>query len=78
MQIGFKLFVQENRVLFKASMCSLGELDKKQIISKFQRLEILNQMVAKEKTHLFILICLLFISIKLKISSSKHMSYVYL
>jgi len=29
MQIGFKLFVQEKYVLFKASMCSLGELDGK-------------------------------------------------
>ncbi len=25
MQIDFKLFVQEKRVLFKANMCSLGE-----------------------------------------------------
>jgi hypothetical protein len=29
----------------------------KQIISTFQRLEILNQMVAVVNTHLFILIC---------------------
>ncbi len=29
MQIGFKLFVQEKHVLFKAGMCSLGELDGK-------------------------------------------------
>jgi hypothetical protein len=29
MQIDFKLFVQEKHVLFKASMCSLGELDEK-------------------------------------------------
>jgi len=57
MQIDFKLFVQEKQVLFKASMCSLGELDEKNIISKFQRLEILNQMVAREKNHLLILIC---------------------
>jgi hypothetical protein len=57
MQIDFKLFVQEKHVLFKTSMCSLGELDEKQIISKFQRLEILNQMVVREKTHLLILIC---------------------
>ncbi len=27
MQIDFKLFVQERHVLFKACMCSLGELD---------------------------------------------------
>jgi hypothetical protein len=26
-QIDFKLFVQEKHVLFKASMCSVGELD---------------------------------------------------
>jgi hypothetical protein len=26
-QIDFKLFVQEKHVLFKASMCSLGELN---------------------------------------------------
>jgi hypothetical protein len=53
-------------------------LMEKKIISKFQRLEILNQMVARENIHFFILICLLSISIKLKISSSKHMSCVYL
>jgi len=29
MQIDFKLFVQEKHVLFKASTCSLGELDEK-------------------------------------------------
>jgi hypothetical protein len=29
MQIDFSLFVQEKRVLFQASMCSLGELDEK-------------------------------------------------
>jgi hypothetical protein len=29
MQIDFKLFVQEKHVLFKASMCSFGELDEK-------------------------------------------------
>jgi len=29
MQIDFNLFVQEKHVLFKASMCSLGELDEK-------------------------------------------------
>jgi len=57
MQIDFKLFVQEKHVFLKPSMCSLGELDEKKIISKFQRLEILNQMVAREKTHLLILIC---------------------
>ncbi len=57
MQIDFKLFIQEKVVLFKASMCSLGELDEKKIILKFQRLELWNQMVAKEETHLFALIC---------------------
>jgi len=50
MQIDFKLFLQEKHVLFKASMCLLSELDEKKIISKFQSLEILNQMVAREKT----------------------------
>jgi hypothetical protein len=29
MQIDFSLFVHEKRVLFEASMCSLGELDEK-------------------------------------------------
>ncbi len=29
MQIDFKHFVQEKHILFKASMCSLGELDEK-------------------------------------------------
>jgi len=29
MQIDFKLFAQEKHVLFKTSMCSLGELDEK-------------------------------------------------
>jgi len=51
MQIDFKFFVQKKHVLFKASMRSLGELYEKNIISKFQRIENLNQMVAKEKTH---------------------------
>jgi len=46
-----QFFLQEKHVLFKASMCSLDELDEKEIISKFQSLEILNQMVAREKTH---------------------------
>jgi len=44
MQIDFKKNLQEKHVLFIASMYSLGEL------------EILNQTVAREKTHLFILI----------------------
>ncbi len=57
MQIDLKLFIQEKHVLFKTSMCSLGDLDEKNIISKFQKLEILNQMVIKEKTHSLILIC---------------------
>jgi hypothetical protein len=57
MQIDFKKIVQEKHVLFKASMCSLGELDEKANHIKIQRLEILNQMVQREKTHLFILIC---------------------
>jgi hypothetical protein len=55
MQIDFKLFIQAKHVLFKVSMCSLDEFDEN--TSKFQRLEILNQMVAMEKIHLFILIC---------------------
>jgi hypothetical protein len=46
-----QFFLQEIHVLFKASICSLGELDEKNIISKFQSLEILNQMVPREKTH---------------------------
>jgi hypothetical protein len=50
-QIDFKLFAQEKHVLFKTSMCSLGELDEKKIISKFISLKILNQMVVREKTH---------------------------
>jgi hypothetical protein len=29
MQIYFSFFAQEKRVLFQASMCSLGELDEK-------------------------------------------------
>jgi hypothetical protein len=51
MQIDFKFFVQEKFVLFKANMCSLGELDEKKIISNFQRFEILNQTVVKENIH---------------------------
>jgi len=51
MQIDFKLFIQGKHVFFKSNMCSLGKLDGKKIIS------ILNQMVARERTHLFILIC---------------------
>jgi hypothetical protein len=39
--------------LFQASMCSSGELDEKTNHIKFQRLQILNQMVAREKTHLY-------------------------
>jgi hypothetical protein len=46
-QIDFQLFVQERHVFHKTHTCSLGKLDKKKIISKFQRLEILNQMVAR-------------------------------
>jgi hypothetical protein len=38
MQIDSKLLLQEKHVLFKASMCSLGELYGKKIISKFQSL----------------------------------------
>jgi hypothetical protein len=52
-QIEFKLFVQENHVFHKTCMCSLGEPDEKKIISKFQRLEILSQMVAKVKKKLY-------------------------
>jgi hypothetical protein len=37
MQIDFKLFLQEKHVLFKASMCSLDELDEKKIISKISK-----------------------------------------
>ncbi len=52
-QIDFELFVQENHVSHKTRMCSLGKLDEKKIISKFQRLEILNQMVVKVKKFLY-------------------------
>jgi len=41
-QIDFELFVQEKDVSHKTHRCSLGKLDDKKIISKFQRLEILN------------------------------------
>ncbi len=46
-QIDFQLFVQEKHVYHKTRTCSLGKLDEKKIISKFQRLEIFNQMVAR-------------------------------
>jgi hypothetical protein len=52
-QIDFQLFVQERHVFHKTHTCSLGKLDEKKIISKFQRLEILNQMVAKVKKKLY-------------------------
>jgi len=48
-QIDFELFVQEKHVSHKTCTCSLGKFDEKKIISKFQRLEILNQMVAGVK-----------------------------
>jgi len=37
-QIDFELFVQEKHVSHKTRICSLGKLDEKKIISKFQRL----------------------------------------
>jgi len=52
-QIDFELFVQEKHVSHKTRMCSLGKLDEKKIISKFQRLEILNQMVVRVKNFLY-------------------------
>ncbi len=64
-QINLELFVQEKHVLHKTRTCSLGKLDKKKIISKFQRLEILNQMVVRVKKF-FIQILSLFIFMKFK------------
>jgi hypothetical protein len=52
-QIDFELFVQEKHVSHKTCICSLGKLDEKKIISKFQRLEILNQMVVRVKNFLY-------------------------
>jgi hypothetical protein len=52
MQIDFKLFVRENMFCLKQVCVHWVNLMKKQIISKFQKLEILNQMVARENTHL--------------------------
>jgi hypothetical protein len=46
-QNDFKLFVQEKHVYHKARTCSLGKLDERKIMSKFLKLEILNQMVAR-------------------------------
>jgi len=51
-QIHLELFVQEKHVFHKTCTCSLGKLDEKKIISKFQRLEILNQMVVRVKNFL--------------------------
>jgi hypothetical protein len=39
MQIDFKLFLREKHVLFKASMCSLGELDEKKSYQNFKALK---------------------------------------
>jgi hypothetical protein len=57
MQIDFKLLYKKNMFCLKQVCVHWVNLMKKQIISKFQRLEILNQMVAREKTCLLILIC---------------------
>jgi hypothetical protein len=53
----------------------LGKLDGKKIILKFQRLEILNQMVVRVKKNYtnFLVVCIR----EIQISSSKHMSFVY-
>jgi len=52
-QIDFELFVQEKHVSHKTCIWSLGKLDEKKITSKFQRLEILNQMVVRVKNFLY-------------------------
>jgi hypothetical protein len=48
---------KKNMFCLKQVCVFLVNLMNKQIISTFQRLEILNQMVAMVNTHLFILIC---------------------
>jgi hypothetical protein len=53
LQIHLELFVQEKHVFHKTRMCSLGKLDGKKIISKFQRLEILNQIVVMVMNFLY-------------------------
>ncbi len=52
-QIHLELFVKEKHVFHKTCTCSLGKLDEKKIISKFQRLEILNQMVVRVNNFLY-------------------------
>jgi len=78
MQIDSNFLYKKNMFSSKQIYVHWVNLMEKKIISKFQSLEILSQMVARENTPLFILIFSLSISIKLKISSSKHMSCVYL
>ncbi len=50
MQLISNFFYRKKHVSLYLNTCSLDELDGKKIISKFQRLQILNQKVAREKT----------------------------
>jgi hypothetical protein len=43
-------FYKKKHVSLYLNTCLLDELDEKKIISKFQRLQFLNQEVAREKT----------------------------
>jgi hypothetical protein len=57
-----------------ASTCSLGEFDEKKNISKFQRLEILNQKAIREMT--FLLTIQLFNSLWLNVFALDGSSHV--
>lgn len=52
MQLISNFFYKKKHVSLYLNTCSLDELDEKNIISKSQRLQILNQKVAREKTFL--------------------------
>jgi len=49
--IDFKLFVQQKHAPFYENTCSLAELDEKPNQKKIQNLEILQERVAKQRTH---------------------------
>jgi hypothetical protein len=72
-QFDFKLFVQEKHVSHKTCTFSLGKLDEKKIISKFQRLEILNQMVGRVKKYLYKFQLFVFMKFKSLTLSTCHM-----
>jgi hypothetical protein len=50
--IDFKFFVQQKHAPFYENTCSLDELDEKPSLQKFRSLEILNEKVVRQMTHI--------------------------